>query len=1501
MIKKILFGLLFLVSVNFVMAGGLETYCLERYCEPICECNNVDDCKSGTNSFWKASLRTVDIENFCAELFETGGIGDDDCSFLSGSIDVSSLDEYQAVVPCTYKYYPFDPIDCDISGNWELCRSQGCIKEGRKQARKDIHGKRIYINSDTVGQCRLTSNGDGEVSNAVREVIGGVGGASFSDCTFGELKKLSSNSGALLTSSESNPSLFLYDWNLEKVGQECTTADGGAGFCSFEMDSDGNIGVCKGIEYIADFSDSFGYFCPGCNENEKNAGTSTMQKFSALLGQDINRWTLKRIVKSNGNSYNFNYEPKTWFNSRGDNSNSYAASFSQVMAEGAGFQYNSGDEACNSFASGSTCNSISYSCASIGQTWNSYSDDCNNILVDYGNVSVQANNEIILRRIPVHDIKSGDSFTLAGSSDNSDSLIFVIPYDDENNRINGDNLHISPGSCSLDEGPNNIYLPGSSSSCTFSFNANPDSSVKFIEVIARFGGGASFTSSNNEALGSGVNDVLKVGGVVWSATNAGLVGLSSDWSVYNTGNSGIPSDTVLDLTVDDSNLLWLATTNGVASFDGSSWNVYNTENSLLPSNDILSIEFWDGKIWIGTSDGFSFFDGGLNLGQVCSGGSTQDCSMWDDDMANCGGSCSTSEVCTGSPTVACGVIYSETGGCSGSCSLDEVCEGDASITCQEAYDTVGNCVSPVCGLTGACTGTINSGCDVFYNEGYGCESGFNECSMDGSCSGSPSCPSGSFVGVCASDETHAACVNGQCVEVSGSGSDVCYDNLDCRHKFCAGDSCEWSMDNEPGIPDTCNQDDDCETSESEGPSVILPFEDALNLDFECEDCDLSFAPEGEGNGDDEIPTLGACCFPDGPEMCIFDLEVDECLGIFIEGITCDVACGQYPGTCCEEETPPQIEDNCPIGCDCSDSPSNSYTFLDPGYQGDILGYNPSDHEYVALTARQFCIEYGFDDFESYDTAWRLWPHAWYDGNNWDDTGASVFYKIEDLVCVRFASYECSGNIDCGAYSSDDCPDSCSVEGSCSGSDFTIGCEEYYAETDSCPGEYCSSSDVCVENSPDFTFSCSDVIANCAEFSDFGCSSSSICEGSDSVVDCSSFSIGDCPSFCGSSTVCEGSFYYDCSDVSVGDCEANSGFGCGLVDVFPSYLNDVTINSIEGGDVLTLGTSIGIVVYDGSSWSKYDDSEYGFETEITSASYKSGKIVAGTNKGIVYFDGSWNVYNFSNSGVPGELVQTVGLSSDKLLAGTQSDGLGIFDTTWLLYDFDNGLSGNSINSLTFDSDVVYVGSNGGYSTLSLEVEGVVSLSDVSLSRSNSRDFTDAVCSFRAECEFESSNFYHPFPEGEMACVPNYGGGLRLSSLEACNDLGVCMNSSIDYEMYDSNLGCDRTSGVIDLVPVAKSKAGRQNLMSPIIDNVGTYSNSPQPGNYREVIKPELDIRKPSHIAGPSIMGGVMYNQVGFVVTGVPGKVINKYFTTDSDGLDLPAYFDDLFIEGGFIIR
>jgi len=97
--------------------------------------------------------------------------------------------------------------------------------------------------------------------------------------------------------------------------------------------------------------------------------------------------------------------------------------------------------------------------------------------------------------------------------------------------------------------------------------------------------------------------------VAWSQT--------AEWTVYNTGNSGLPYNGVTGLAVDAQGNIWVGTGKwyafeggGLAKFDGENWTVYNTANSGLPNNDHTGLAVDDqGNVWSGTEGGLAKFDG----------------------------------------------------------------------------------------------------------------------------------------------------------------------------------------------------------------------------------------------------------------------------------------------------------------------------------------------------------------------------------------------------------------------------------------------------------------------------------------------------------------------------------------------------------------------------------------------------------------------------------------------------------------------------------------------------------------------------------------------------------------------------------------------------------------------------------------------------------------------------------------------------------------------------
>lgn len=86
---------------------------------------------------------------------------------------------------------------------------------------------------------------------------------------------------------------------------------------------------------------------------------------------------------------------------------------------------------------------------------------------------------------------------------------------------------------------------------------------------------------------------------------------SSGWIVYDMGNSELPSNWIYSIAIDDSDNAWFgAWGGGLVKFDGESWTVFNTTNSGLPHDSILCIAIDNNEnIWMGTESGLSKFDG----------------------------------------------------------------------------------------------------------------------------------------------------------------------------------------------------------------------------------------------------------------------------------------------------------------------------------------------------------------------------------------------------------------------------------------------------------------------------------------------------------------------------------------------------------------------------------------------------------------------------------------------------------------------------------------------------------------------------------------------------------------------------------------------------------------------------------------------------------------------------------------------------------------------------
>ena len=100
-------------------------------------------------------------------------------------------------------------------------------------------------------------------------------------------------------------------------------------------------------------------------------------------------------------------------------------------------------------------------------------------------------------------------------------------------------------------------------------------------------------------------------GSMWAGTIFGLAHLKTDgeWENFYTLNSALIDDNASSLAFGPQGRLWIGTGNGLSVFDGQNFENHELDEGL-PNGTIQDISFDEtGRAWIATEDGFSIFDG----------------------------------------------------------------------------------------------------------------------------------------------------------------------------------------------------------------------------------------------------------------------------------------------------------------------------------------------------------------------------------------------------------------------------------------------------------------------------------------------------------------------------------------------------------------------------------------------------------------------------------------------------------------------------------------------------------------------------------------------------------------------------------------------------------------------------------------------------------------------------------------------------------------------------
>ncbi len=83
-----------------------------------------------------------------------------------------------------------------------------------------------------------------------------------------------------------------------------------------------------------------------------------------------------------------------------------------------------------------------------------------------------------------------------------------------------------------------------------------------------------------------------------------------EWLIYDTTNSSLPDNQIQAIAIDEDNIKWIGTAKGLLRIDGSNWEIFNTENSEIPSPVIHSLYADSNGVLVGTDNGLAkFYEG----------------------------------------------------------------------------------------------------------------------------------------------------------------------------------------------------------------------------------------------------------------------------------------------------------------------------------------------------------------------------------------------------------------------------------------------------------------------------------------------------------------------------------------------------------------------------------------------------------------------------------------------------------------------------------------------------------------------------------------------------------------------------------------------------------------------------------------------------------------------------------------------------------------------------
>ena len=135
-----------------------------------------------------------------------------------------------------------------------------------------------------------------------------------------------------------------------------------------------------------------------------------------------------------------------------------------------------------------------------------------------------------------------------------------------------------------------------------------------VSIVAESQSAFTIFNADNSDLPDNLINVIYIDNdnIKWIGTQNGLVKIDIDdiWTIYNTTNSGLTDNDIRAIFMDEDNILWIGTyTKGLVKHDDD-WTIYDPLNSLIPDYHVRSInKDINDTMWIGTTGGLAKWDG----------------------------------------------------------------------------------------------------------------------------------------------------------------------------------------------------------------------------------------------------------------------------------------------------------------------------------------------------------------------------------------------------------------------------------------------------------------------------------------------------------------------------------------------------------------------------------------------------------------------------------------------------------------------------------------------------------------------------------------------------------------------------------------------------------------------------------------------------------------------------------------------------------------------------